>query len=219
MSKPGWMAEVIKMEIYIIKVTTTEEQKITQKINRLSHPAIKKAYCPESVLYKPVFPGYIFIDMNLTSSAYYKILEIPGVLYFLSPTYGIYPLDKKDTFRLDQKTPSLIGLPVTITRGRYRGIAGIVKNISFPIVTVTLPLGVNTNLNIKSLILIEDQAVSHGSVVKIISGTYSGLTGTILNMENSTATINVDIFGTETSIKCPVNNLEVISCLQEHFVK
>ncbi len=208
------------MDIYIVKVTTTEEQNITQKINTLSHPDIKKAYCPESILYKPVFPGYIFIDMNLTSSAYYKILKNPGILYFLSSTYGIYPLDKKETHHLDQQNPSLIGLPVMITRGRYKGIAGVVKKISFPVVTVTLPLGINTNLNIKSLILIENkQTLPRNSVIKIISGTYSGLTGTIQNIENSTAIINVDIFGTETTIECPVNSLEEISCLQEHSAR
>ena len=200
------------MSIYIVKVTTTKEHIIAQKINELSHPDIKKAHCPESVVAKPVFPGYIFVDMNFTGSAYYKIMNLPFVLYFLSPSYGIFSLEKNETQCIKQENPSLIGLPVIITRGCYQNIAAVVKDITFPNITVTLPLGIDTTVNIKSLMLIEEEkSVPYGSMVKIISGMYAGLTGIIQEADNSTAKLYVDVFGTETLIECPVNSLEVMT--------
>lgn len=199
--------------VYVVKVITNQESEITGKINALPCPDIRKAYNPQSIFAKPVFPGYIFVDLDITSEAYYKILNIPGALYFLNPDYGVYPLDKSEVRCLKDETGTLIGMPVVITGGKYKDIEALVRDVAYPLVTVMLPLGVTTKIHIRHIAPSENMAqakpkISAGLPVKITSGDYGGLAGTVEIIDPPVVWVRVCVYQIDTLVECRLDCLD-----------
>ena len=56
-----------------------------------------------------------------------------------------------------------------------------------------------------------DKELEVGAKVKIVAGPFSGMTGTIesVDMENQKLTLNVDLFGQETSVETDISQVEM----------
>jgi len=93
---------------------------------------------------KTLFPGYIYIEANLSGEVPHVIRNIPGVLGFLSAVKGgePTPLSKQEVNRLLGKmdeiameegqilNPFKVGDAVKITHGLFKDFEGVVEEIS-----------------------------------------------------------------------------------------
>lgn len=82
----------MKADWFVAWVTTGQELELLRKIRRIE--GIAKAICPSLPLWRRrrgewtlkdqiVFPGYIFLQCRMSSTVYYAIRELPGVLGWL----------------------------------------------------------------------------------------------------------------------------------------
>ncbi len=93
---------------------------------------------------KTLFPGYIYIEANLSGEVPHVIRHIPGVLGFLSTVKGGDPepltqaevnrlLGKMDEMAMDDGhivNPFKVGDAVKITHGLFKDFEGVVEEIS-----------------------------------------------------------------------------------------
>ena len=93
---------------------------------------------------KTLFPGYIYIEANLSGELPHVIKSIPGVIGFLSGVKGgdPMPLSKKEVNRILGKIDELamkeenvmipykIGDSVTVTNGPFRGFEGTIEKVN-----------------------------------------------------------------------------------------
>ena len=98
---------------------------------------------------KPLFPGYLFVQMDLTPSIYFAVRKIPGVIRLLG--YGNRPaeIDEADLrpfqeiaqlerpIHLDQ-TPFKPGDLVRVTEGSFMNFIGTVRQLDPKKGTVTV---------------------------------------------------------------------------------
>ncbi len=93
---------------------------------------------------KTLFPGYIYIEANLSGELPHVVKSIPGVIGFLSGVKGgdPMPLSKKEVNRILGKIDELamkeenvmipykIGDSVTVTNGPFRGFEGTIEKVN-----------------------------------------------------------------------------------------
>ncbi len=174
--------EVKLMPVYTVNVLTGAEKDTARNIKRINHPDIKKVYNPLSIFDEPVFPGYIFIEMPFKAEPYYAIMNIPGVLCFVSPAFGVFPLsttEKNHLKALDMSFVSPVKKHVLIVKGSYAGLSGIIEKFVFPTVHIRSE-GLLLKTGIRSIIEINAYKFpfpSVGSRVKIIKGSFKGISG------------------------------------------
>jgi len=207
------------MPVYAVNVITGREAALSRFINRQKPPGVKKAYSPLSIFNTPVFPGYIFIDMKFEASAYKAVLDIPGVICFLSPDFGIFPLSPEEKARLNEAQKDLkspIGAAVRVVHGLYEGTIGEVCEIRYPRLYIKpqkffyLEKPPLLNVAITHVVLCGPEAVLNpGTPVRIIHGERAGLKGIIKKIGGSHAVIAVSIFDREILIESHISNLEV----------
>ncbi len=93
---------------------------------------------------KTLFPGYIYIEANLSGELPHVIKSIPGVMGFLSGVKGgdPMPLSKKEVNRILGKLDELamnedtimipykVGESVTVTDGPFKGFEGVIEDVN-----------------------------------------------------------------------------------------
>ncbi len=93
---------------------------------------------------KTLFPGYIYIEADLSGEFPHVVKSIPGVMGFLSGVKGgdPMPLSKKEVNRilgkLDElalnsgnvQIPFKVGDPITVTDGPFKGFDGVVEKVN-----------------------------------------------------------------------------------------
>jgi len=93
---------------------------------------------------KTLFPGYIYIEANLSGELPHVIKSIPGVMGFLSGVKGgdPMPLSKKEVNRILGKIDELamnddnivipykVGDSVTVTDGPFKGFEGTIEDVN-----------------------------------------------------------------------------------------
>ncbi len=93
---------------------------------------------------KTLFPGYIYIEANLSGELPHVIKSIPGVMGFLSGVKGgdPMPLSKKEVNRILGKLDELamnedtimipykVGEAVTVTDGPFKGFEGVIEDVN-----------------------------------------------------------------------------------------
>jgi len=211
------------MPVYAVNVITGWEEPLTHFINKnIKNARIREAYNILSIFNSPVFPGYIFVDMEFGADTYRALLNVPGVLCFLSPDFGIFPVSKEEKIRLEKARKNIkspIGATVEIVRGKYEGTIGKISEINYPNLQI-IPENF-FHLEKKSLISVTiNQVVLRDNItpfkagvpVTIIQGEYAGLKGTIEKVNYPHVIVSSDIFGKEILIKSHVSDVEVITC-------
>ncbi len=160
------------MPVYTLRVHTGKESFVAEKIEESSIAGINKVHNPMSVYNTPVFPGYIFLETNLDSDTYYAILNIPFVIYFLSPMSGVFPIEENEKKHVEQigseKPIELISQNVKIVKGKYSGLSGTLDEIEYPHAKVRITLynqEVVLKVNVKDLLL-EGEECLPGSLTK-----------------------------------------------------
>ncbi len=153
------MSEDVK-KWYVIKVISGKEAKIKKLIeneiqrNKLQDYVGDILVPTEKVIQirngkrinkdKTLFPGYIYIEANLSGELPHVIKSIPGVIGFLSGVKGgdPMPLSKKEVNRILGKIDELamkeenvmipykIGDLVTVTNGPFRGFEGTIEKVN-----------------------------------------------------------------------------------------
>lgn len=93
---------------------------------------------------KTLFPGYIYIEANLSGELPHVIKSIPGVIGFLSGVKGgdPMPLSRKEVNRILGKIDELamneehinipynVGDQVTVTDGPFKGFEGVIEDVN-----------------------------------------------------------------------------------------
>ena len=93
---------------------------------------------------KTLFPGYIYIEANLSGELPHVVKSIPGVIGFLSGVKGgdPMPLSKKEVNRILGKIDELamnddnivipynVGDSVTVTDGPFKGFEGTIEEVN-----------------------------------------------------------------------------------------
>ncbi|MBM3240952.1 transcription termination/antitermination factor NusG [Candidatus Poribacteria bacterium] len=90
-------------------------------------------------LLKPIFPGYIFVEMELNDNFWYEVKNTPGVINFISCGNDPIPVHENDikyimTLVDDGKTPLPetafeVGDLARIVNGPFMGASGIISEI------------------------------------------------------------------------------------------
>ena len=90
-------------------------------------------------LLKPIFPGYIFVEMELNDNFWYEVKNTPGVINFISCGNDPIPVHENEikyimTLVDDGKTPLLetafeVGDLARIVNGPFMGASGIISEI------------------------------------------------------------------------------------------
>lgn len=90
------------MKMYAVRVTTGKEKEVAQLLKKLGI----EIFLPEETRYHRrggeyhydryiLFPGYVFIYLDLTEKMYYKIKNTTHVIYILKP-HEVTPLSEED---------------------------------------------------------------------------------------------------------------------------
>ncbi|HAR62720.1 MAG: transcription termination/antitermination factor NusG [Candidatus Margulisiibacteriota bacterium] len=127
--KQSLLQKIIKLELQdrIHEVLIPEEETIEIKDNK----RVEKI--------KKMFPGYIFIRMDLDDEVWYHVKVIPGVSKFISSKTRPTPVTDKEMLRVLKqvgvKTPKIevdfeIGEVVKIIAGPFRGYSGPIQEIT-----------------------------------------------------------------------------------------
>ena len=205
------------MSVYVLNVLTGQESEIAQRVIDANHPKVKNVFNPLSVFQAPVFPGYIFVEMQFESDAYYKLLDIPGVFAFLSP-YEKLPIseDEEENIRNIPVSP-FYNKKVKVVRGKFEGIEGRVKNINYPYAELyvrtfehetTIKTRVNNIVEVEHE---EQEQIMPGQRVRITEGKLKGLMGTIKNTAaGEKVNIEIYIFKEKAEIQANQESLEVV---------
>ncbi len=153
------MSEQVK-KWYVVKVISGKEAKIQKLIeneiqrNKLQDYVGDILVPTEKVVQirngkrinkdKTLFPGYIYIEANLSGELPHVIKSIPGIMGFLSGVKGgdPMPLSKKEVNRILGKIDELamndenlvipykVGDVVTVTDGPFRGFEGNIEEVN-----------------------------------------------------------------------------------------
>jgi len=153
------MSEQVK-KWYVVKVISGKEAKIQKLIeneiqrNRLEDYVGDILVPTEKVIQirngkriqkdKTLFPGYIYMEANLSGELPHVVKSIPGVMGFLSGVKGgdPMPLSKKEVNRILGKLdeiamnednimiPYKVGDAVTVTDGPFKGFEGVVEDVN-----------------------------------------------------------------------------------------
>ena len=144
---------------YVLKVVSGKETKIKTMMEKEIHRNGLEDYVGEILVptektfhikdgkriqkEKTLFPGYIYIEANLTGELPHIIKTIPGVMLFLSGVKGgdPMPLSKTEVNRIlgkidemalgsgSTQVPFSIGDEVTVTDGPFKGFEGSVSEV------------------------------------------------------------------------------------------
>ena len=89
---------------------------------------------------KPIFPGYIFVEMELNDNFWYEIKNTPGVINFISSGNDPIPVHENEieyimTLVDGEKTPILettfeVGDAAQIVNGPFMGTSGVISEIN-----------------------------------------------------------------------------------------
>jgi len=153
------MSEQVK-KWYVVKVISGKEAKIHKLIeneiqrNRLEDYVGDILVPTEKVIQirngkriqkdKTLFPGYIYMEANLSGELPHVVKSIPGVMGFLSGVKGgdPMPLSKKEVNRILGKLdeiamnednimiPYKVGDAVTVTDGPFKGFEGVIEDVN-----------------------------------------------------------------------------------------
>jgi len=153
------MSEQIK-KWYVVKVVSGKEAKIQRLIeNEVSRNNLEDyvgdiLVPTEKVVQirngkrvqkdKTLFPGYIYVEANLSGELPHVVKSIPGVMGFLSGIKGgdPMPLSKSEVNRIlgkmdemamsddDILVPYEIGEAVSVTDGPFKGFDGVIEEVS-----------------------------------------------------------------------------------------
>ena len=153
------MSEQIK-KWYVVKVVSGKEAKIQRLIeNEVSRNNLEDyvgdiLVPTEKIVQirngkrvqkdKTLFPGYIYVEANLSGELPHVVKSIPGVMGFLSGIKGgdPMPLSKSEVNRIlgkmdemamsddDILVPYEIGEAVTVTDGPFKGFDGVIEEVS-----------------------------------------------------------------------------------------
>lgn len=98
------MAEKDVRHWYAIQATTSTEQDVRTRLNRLAYPAMlpmkvmreRRGGKPIDIT-RAMLPGYVFVETNMRAADWHRIRNLPGVLRILGePT----PLTEEETARI-----------------------------------------------------------------------------------------------------------------------
>lgn len=88
---------------------------------------------------KPIFPGYIFVEIELNDNFRYEIKNTPGVINFISSGNDPIPVHENDikyimTLVENEKTPIFettfeVGDAAQIVSGPFMGASGVISEI------------------------------------------------------------------------------------------
>ena len=153
------MSEQVK-KWYVVKVISGKEAKIQKLIeneiqrNRLEDYVGDILVPTEKVIQirngkriqkdKTLFPGYIYMEANLSGELPHVVKSIPGVMGFLSGVKGgdPMPLSKKEVNRILGKLDEIAmnednimipykeGDAVTVTDGPFKGFEGVIDDVN-----------------------------------------------------------------------------------------
>jgi len=153
------MSEQVK-KWYVVKVISGKEAKIQKLIeneiqrNRLEDYVGDILVPTEKVIQirngkriqkdKTLFPGYIYMEANLSGELPHVVKSIPGVMGFLSGVKGgdPMPLSKKEVNRILGKLDEIAmnednimipykeGDAVTVTDGPFKGFEGVIEDVN-----------------------------------------------------------------------------------------
>ncbi len=201
--------------VYVINVVTGKEFEVTERIESLNHKDIKAVYNPLSIFNTPIFPSYIFIDLEFNAEVYHVIRDIPGVIYFLDPNSEPLPISLYEENKIKEKTSvtPLVGRAVEIVSGTYKGAKGIIREIKYPYITVqaenfnSLDSDPDLKVHVSHILLIET-TLEPGTKVRVTKGDYEGLDGVVEYMMYPNATLSVDILDSEILLDIPISNIE-----------
>jgi len=122
----------------VLQVITGMEDEVVKLIEDYTHPKIRKVHLLKDSFGAPLFPGYIFVEMELDSDTYRPVLDTPFVVQYLCPTSGIYPLGDLDVSLVNDYECSSLepGLLVEVIGGSLCGLCGILLSVDFPRITI-----------------------------------------------------------------------------------
>ena len=88
----------------------------------------------------PLFPGYVFVEMQLDGYTYKPVLDTPFVVQYLCPASGVRSLsgNEAENVREYKCTPVGPGTPIDVVDGPLKGLSGRIKSIKLPRVKVGL---------------------------------------------------------------------------------
>lgn len=122
------------MKVYVLQVLTGMEEHVARLISESGNAKIRKVYSLKDSFGAPLFPGYIFLEMELDGDTYRPVLDTPFVVQYLCPTSGVRPLEDDEAGRVSGYfcVPITTGDKVEIVEGAYKGLDGRVRAIRMP---------------------------------------------------------------------------------------
>lgn len=141
--QPGWVKKMNKW--YVIYSRTGSELDIAKVINR--DMGVVGALVPRRELrerksgmlhkvYRTLFPGYVFINAELTTELYYRLLKVPGTIRLLGEPTPLYEYEMERILALtgcsglvERSSLLLEGSHITVSRGPLVGLEGQIKKL------------------------------------------------------------------------------------------
>jgi len=133
---------------YALRIMTGHEDKVRARLEKKSEclnillPKEEVTYkrgSKESKRLKPIFPGYLFIQMELEDEFQYSIKNTPGVINFIgcgnepSPVEDVEIeniLDMMEKGETQKPVPFEVGDLVYVINGPFMGIPGFVSDVN-----------------------------------------------------------------------------------------
>ena len=133
---------------YVLRIMTGHEDKVRARLERKAEclnillpkeEVIHKRDGKERKKLRPLFPGYIFVQMELQDEYWYSIKSTPGVINFIgcgnkpSPIEDIEIdniLERIEKGETKEPVPFEVGNLVQIIDGPFVGITGFVSDIN-----------------------------------------------------------------------------------------
>ena len=145
----------MSMHWYVIHTLTGKENKVAEAIQRQAESRnigslIRRALIPTEIeirstggrrreVKRKLFPGYVFVEMDLTEELRNVIQRISGVTHFLGAGAGPVPLRDEEVDRIlktigeEAATPKAaweVGLAVRITEGPFSEFSGKIIEVN-----------------------------------------------------------------------------------------
>lgn len=128
------------MKVYVLQVLTGMEEHVAKLIEDVGNPKIKKVYFLKDKFGGPLFPGYVFVEMEFDGDTFRPVLDTPFVIQYLCPVSGIRPLGSDETESVKNYECTIIepGSVVDIIDGPLKGLTGSIKKIKLPWLKVAI---------------------------------------------------------------------------------
>lgn len=144
------------MKVYALQVITGMEERVAGLIRESGNAKIKKVYSLIDPFGAPLFPGYIFLEMELDGDTYRPVLDTPFVVQYLCPASGVHSLQDEEAGRVSEYVcvPITTGARVEIVDGPFKGLSGKILLIKMPYLLVDVEVfeeAVTLSIHIKYL--------------------------------------------------------------------